>query len=160
MTDDTIIQDTDHAEARTTAAPVHLWIVGGLALLWNAIGATDYLMSQTHNDAMIRAMMPDLDPNVVWTYMDSFPVWASAGWGLGVWGAVAGSLLLLARSRHAVTAFALSLLGMALSFGYQFTIAPPPPAGMDDPIMPIVVVLIGIALFVYARAMRAKGVLR
>ena len=32
-------------------APVHLWIVGGLSLLWNAFGAFDYLMTQLQVEA-------------------------------------------------------------------------------------------------------------
>lgn len=31
---------------RASKVPVHLWIVGGLALLWNAVGAFDYLATQ------------------------------------------------------------------------------------------------------------------
>jgi len=29
--------------------PIHLWVVGILAILWNSIGAVDYLMTQTQN---------------------------------------------------------------------------------------------------------------
>jgi hypothetical protein len=52
-------------------------------------------------------------------------------WALGVWGALAGSMLLLLRSRRAVTAFAASLVGLAVSTGYQLTHAVH--AGIDDP---------------------------
>ena len=92
--------------------------------------------------------------------MDAMPIYASFGWGLGVWSALGGTLLLLARSRHAVTLYLASLVGMALSFGYQFLLAPPAPPGMDSPVIPLVIIAIGIALFVYARQMRIKGVLR
>src|SRR3546814_17255148 len=54
------------------------------------------------------------------SFFYSFPLWANVGWELGVWGSVLGSLLLLARSRHAVTAFLLSLVGLAISSVYQF----------------------------------------
>jgi len=30
--------------------PLHLWVVGILALLWNAIGVLNYLMTQTRNE--------------------------------------------------------------------------------------------------------------
>ena len=53
-------------------------------------------------------------------YMLSMPAWMSAFWALGVWGSVLGSVLLLVRSRHAVTAFLLSLVGLAISCIYQF----------------------------------------
>lgn len=145
----------EHAVAKT---PLHLWIVGILSTLWGAFGGYDYVMSRTHNVAYLKSMMPSLDPNVVYGYMDSMPIYASIGWGLGVWGGLLGGVLLLMRSRHAVTAFLVSLIGMALSFGYQFLVSRPP-AGMDNPIMPLCIVAVGLGLFFYARAMRSRGVL-
>ena len=155
--DDTI--DTA-ATATAARAPAQLWVVGILALMWNAFGAYDYLMSRTHNDAYLRRMMPGTDPALAWAYMDSYPLLASIGWGLGVWGGLAGTILLLMRSRHAVVLYLASLVGMALSFGYQFLMAPPAPAGLDNPMIPLIIVAIGVALFLYARTMRQRGVLR
>jgi hypothetical protein len=70
------------AQART---PAHLWLVGALALLWNGYGCVDYLMMRTRNTGYLTSMMPGTDPNEVYSYIDSFPVWAQIGWGLGVW---------------------------------------------------------------------------
>jgi len=140
-------------------APVHLWIVGILALLWNLIGVVDYVMSRSRNDEYFQAVIPSLDPAVIYAYIDRMPLLVAAGWGLGVWGALVGTLLLLARSRHAVLAYLVSLVGAVVSFGVQFG-GPKPPEGMDGPVMPIVITLIALALLLYARAMRAKGVLR
>ena len=140
--------------------PAHLWIVGGLAALWNAFRAYDYLMTRMRNLDYLSQMG---DPNAVLAWIDDFPIWAQVGWGLGVWMGVLGSLLLLGRSRWAVPAFGLSLVGMALSFGYQYSGASPMPARMSGSVMvyfPLVIVAIGLALFAYARAMAKKGVLR
>lgn len=143
-------------QART---PVHLWIVGVLALLWNAIGVTDYTMMRTRNEGYFRALMPDLDLAAALGYMDSMPVLQSLGWALGVWGALTGTVLLLMRSRHAVVAYLVSLVGAVVAFTFQFAGATPP-AGMDDPVVPAIVTLIAIGLLVYARWMRGRGVLR
>ena len=43
------------AQVRT---PVHLWIVGIVALLWNAIGCYDYLMTRMRNTDYFEKMMP------------------------------------------------------------------------------------------------------
>ena len=149
--------------ARTrTATPVHLWIVGALALLWNAFGAYDYLMTRMRNTDYLASMMPDADPNAVLAWIDAFPIWAQAGWGLGVWGGLVGAMMLLARSRWTVAAFAASLLGAVISLGYQL-FAAPPLAGVDATMaktMPVVIIVVALALFLYARAMRARGVLR
>jgi hypothetical protein len=78
-----------------------------------------------------------------------------------VWGSVAGSILLLLRSRHAVTAFAVSLVGAVLSFIYQATLDLPP--AMDttmNKVMPLVILGAIVVQWWYARRMRAAGVLR
>lgn len=139
--------------------PTHVWIVGGLATLWNLVGVTGYLAARMHNVDLMRRMGSKVDPEVALAYADAMPIWASFGWGLGVWTGLLGSVLLLLRNRYAVHAFALSLVGVVLSFSYQFFVTPPPP-GMDDKVMPAVIIVIAIALFLYARAMQAKGVLR
>ena len=155
---DDAIDNSATADGR--AVPTHLWIVGVLALIWNAFGAYDYLMTRMHNTDYLRSMMPGVDPAVALAYVDSMGMVAAIGWGLGVWGALAATLLLLARSRHAVTLYLLSLLGMVMSFGTQFLGPQKPPPGMDNPIIPAVITLVGIGLFLYARAMRQRGVLR
>jgi hypothetical protein len=147
------------AEGRT---PVHLWIVGILALLWNAIGCYDYVMTRMRDTDYFAKMMPGTDPNAVLAYIDSFPVWAQAGWALGVWGGLVGALLLLVRSRYAVWSFGLSLIGAILGLGYQIA-NPGGPAAMHEgagAIMPYVI--IGIALFLawYSWSQEKKGVLR
>jgi hypothetical protein len=142
--------------------PVHLWVVGILATLWNAFGCYDYLMTRTENADYIRSMMPHADPAAVFAWAEAFPIWAQLGWGLGPWCGLAGSILLLLRSRFAVHAFALSLIGMVLSFGYQFFGAEPMPgvAGTEAKVMPVVIVIVGLLLLWYAASMRKKGVLR
>ena len=150
----------DTAGART---PVHLWIVGGLALIWSAFGCYDYLMTRMRNTDYLAEMMPNVDPNAMLAWVDSFPIYAQFGWGLGVWGGLVGALLLLIRNRWAVLAFGLSAVGAVLGLGYQILAAPPLPGAAGDPmmdIMPYVIILIAVALFLYARAMRTKGVLR
>lgn len=143
-------------------APVHLWIVGLVSLLWNSFGCYDYLMTRARNTDYLSSAMPGVDPKVMLDYVDSFPMIAQVGWGLGVWGALLGSVLLLIRSRHAVLAFALSFLGMILSLGYQIVLAPPPPELNEGAMayMPYVIILVGVALLYYANVQKKKGVLR
>ena len=141
----------------TGRAPAHLWIVGGVSTLWNAFGCYDYVMTTTRNAAYLAMFTPEQR-----AYFDAFPSWVVATWAFGVWGALAGSLLLLARSRHAVTAFAVSLAGLAISTFYSYVLSSPPP-GMDTPAMIALNVAIwaaAIGLLAYAIAMRKRGVLR
>ena len=100
-------------QARNGRAPVHLWIVGGLALLWSAFGCYDYVMTRMRNTDYLAAMMPTIDPNAALAWIDGFPIWVQAGWALGVWGGLVGAILLLARRRWAVPLFAASLVGVS-----------------------------------------------
>ena len=143
-------------EVRKT--PVHLWIVGVVSLLWNAVGAFDYTMTKMQNAEYLAAFTPEQQ-----AWFASFPLWANIGWALGVWGSVLGSLLLLARSRHAVSAFAVSLVGLAISCIYQFGLHYGDLMrlfGMFPMIFTAIIWVILIALYLYARKQAAAGVLR
>lgn len=143
-------------------APMHLWIVGILSLLWNAFGCYDYFMTRTNGVAYINSMMHTDQGAAMMAYINSLPIWVSAAWGFGVWGGLAGSILLLMRSRHAVTALGVSMIGAIVGLGWQL-LNPPGIAEMSETInmiMPYVIIAVAIALFFYARAQRAKGLLR
>jgi len=143
--------------------PVHIWIVGAMSFIWSCFGCYDYLMTRLRDTDYIASAMPGVDPNNVLAWVDAFPLYAQIGWGLGVWMGLAGSILLLIRHRLAVWAYGLSLLGAVLGLGYQIALAPPLPGAHETPMMkaiPYIVILIAVALFVYARAMEKRGVLR
>jgi hypothetical protein len=143
-------------------APAHLWIVGIVALLWNGFGAYDYFMTRTRGAAYVESMMPGVDGNKIMAYIDSLPIWASAGWGLGVWGGLLGAILLLMRHRLAVPVLGLSLLGAIVGIGYQLMRpldVPDMHTGFNA-VVPYLIILIAALLFLYARGQRAKGVLR
>ena len=150
------------ADAMPARTPAHLWIVGILSLLWNAFGCYNYFMTRTQGEAWIRQMMHTADGPAIMAYLDSFPIWASAGWALGVWSGLLGSVLLLMRNRLAIPAFAVSLIGAVASNLYQLMYPADIPelAGGPNAVMPYVIMVIAIALFLYARAQRARGVLR
>ena len=136
-------------------APWHLWLVGGLALLWNGYGAYDYVMSQLKGAAYYRQVgMTEAQI----AFMDAYPVWMNAVWALGVWTAVGGSVLLLLRSRWALPLFVLSLIGFLGSVAYAR--AMPDGAAMMNLVMSLVIAG-GCLFFIwYAWAMSRAGVLR
>ncbi|MNE60145.1 hypothetical protein D3C80_1552740 [compost metagenome] len=93
-------------------------------------------------------------------YFFAMPTWMYVPWTMGVWGAVLGSLLLLARSRWAVHAFAISLIGAFVSVIYTYFIG----NGLQalGPVAHVQLVILAIAalLLWYASAMAKKAVLR
>ncbi len=136
-------------------APWHLWVIGVVSLLWNAMGALDYTMTELRNAAYLSAMTP---PQIAW--LNAIPAWAVALWAIGVWGGVAGSLLLLARRRWAVAAFALSLVGVIGITLFQLSSAMPATMpGGNDMLFKLAIVTGAVALLWYARAMQRRNVI-
>lgn len=147
-------------QAVSARTPVHLWIVGVLSLLWNAFGCYDYLMTRMHNMEYLAQMGGD--PNRLLAYVEGMPMFAQAGWGLGVWGGLLGAVLLLIRSRWAAHAFGASLIGAVVSLGYQMLDKTAPPE-MTQGMMryvPFVIILLAALQFYYAWRQSKAGVLR
>ena len=143
--------------------PWHLWVVGLVTLIWNGFGAYDYIMSKTENREYLAQMMEPTGVSVdgAIAYMDAMPLWANIAWGLGVWGAVAGSILLLLRNRFAFHAFAVSLVGLVFGMLHQWTNPMPEMTDTTTPmVFTLVIFAITIFLLWYSRRMTAKSVLR
>lgn len=144
------------AEQSIRRTPLHLWIVGVLSLLWNAVGAFDYLATQLELEAyMSRFSEEQL------AYFYGFPAWAVACWALGVWAAFAGSIGLLLRRRWAAWAFAVSIFGMVFTTLYNFVLSDGAEImGAAGILFSVVIWLVAIFLLVYSRRMAFAGVLR
>jgi hypothetical protein len=137
-------------------APRHLWIVGVLALLWNAIGAFDYSATQLR----IESYMSQFSPEQL-AYFYGFPVWAVAAWAIAVWFSLLGSLGLLLRKAWAVWLFGIAIAAMVITAVYNFVLSDGlSMMGMSGVIFTAVIWLIAFGLFFYARAMAKRGVLR
>lgn len=142
-------------ETNPYRAPAHLWVLGILSLLWNCYGAYDYVMSHIGTAQSLGLS----DETIAW--LRAFPAWVTGAWAIGVWVSLAGSLLLLLRSRRAQTAFLVSLAGTLVSFAYQFSSDRPAELqGGVALVMPLVIVIMIVAQWYYARRMSAAGVLR
>jgi hypothetical protein len=127
-----------------------------LALVWNAFGCTDFSMTVTRNPEWLAPLSPEM---IDW--LDAAPSWTIVTWALGVWGGLAGSLLLLLRSRWAVAAFTISLLGLAVNQIYPFVSEVP--AMLTSPAsigMTLVIWAVALFLLWYAVRLRNAGVLR
>lgn len=138
--------------------PVHLWIVGIVSLLWNSGGAVDYVMTRTGNAAYLAAQ-----PALRLTLLEQAPAWFDIAWPIGVWFSVIGSLLVLARSHFAGSAFALSFFGLIASSVYTYGIADggnmAMAAGPMAVIFTIAIPVLILGQWLYARAMTRAGVL-
>ena len=146
------------SEPRQTPPP-SFWAVALIGLAWNLFWGVDYWMTRSRN---IDYLKQSGDPQVILDWIDSFPLWAQFCWGLGVWGSVAGSVLLILRSRHAIAAFLISLVGAVGSLGYQ-TLFSDIPASLDTAagkLVAVAIPLIVIFQWQFSRRAAANGVLR
>jgi hypothetical protein len=142
----------------STKAPWHLWVVGVVSLLWNAVGALDFTMTQLEVTAYLKGLTP-----AQLEYIYGFPFWAVLVWGVGTWGSLLGSLFLLLRRRFAVKLFGASIIGALLTNLYSYGLSDGLKVmqnGVGAVIFSVVICVIVILLFVYARAMRQRGILR
>lgn len=135
------------------ATPWHLWVVGVVTLLFNAMGIVSYLTTKL---GMLAEM--GLTPDQI-AFMESYPAWISAFWALGVWGAFAGSVLLLARSRWAVTAMVVATIGLVGTTLGNYLVLDVP-AEMQAPALDVAIWVVTLFLLFYARAMARAGVLK
>lgn len=157
------------SDTRSLKAPWHLWVVGVIAVLWNAYGGYDYTLSMTQGATHMAAS--GMTPDQI-AFYDAMPVWMTAVWAIGVWGGVAGSLLLLLRSKLALPVFAVSFAAFVTSLVYVYGLSDGSEVMgfmMQDGVKVAssmivimnVVIATGCALFTgYAVLMARKGVLR
>ncbi len=85
--------------------PMHLWIVGVLALLWNFMGAFDYLATQLK----LESYMGNFSEEQL-EYFYGIPAWAVSGWAFAVWIGLVGTVGLCCASAGRSWAFAVSLV--------------------------------------------------
>ena len=133
--------------------PWHLWVVGALTLLWNSVGGFSYTM--TRLGLLEQLGMGETEI----AFFESAPVWSNAFWALGVWGAIAGSVLILLRSRFAIHATITALIGLAGSNYWQYGVAQVPASLQNTPLT-IAIWATTLFMLFYALRMRSAGVLK
>jgi len=147
---------SDYQATSKGRTPWHLWVVGVLAVLWNSMGAFDYVMTETRNEAYMSKFTPEQ-----LEFFYGFPAWVVALWAIAVWGGVLGAILLLLRKRFAAGVFLVSFLAMVGTTFHNFVLSNGLEA-IGDPfalVFSAVIFVVALLLFIYARAMRNKGVL-
>lgn len=145
----------DHTTG-TIRTPWHLWVVGVLSLLWNAMGAYDYLMTETQNEAYMSSFTPEQ-----LEFFYGFPAWVVAFWAIAVWGGVLGSILLLLRKKLAVGVFLASFVSMIITTIHNWGLSNGLEVmGSTGIIFSVMIFVFALFLYLYARAMRDRGVLK
>jgi hypothetical protein len=138
--------------------PWHLWLVGVIAVLFNAIGVFDFVMSRAQGAAYMASA--GMTPDQIAHYM-GMPVWMTGVWAVGVFGAFGASVLLLLRRRLAFPVFVLSLAAFLVSLLYTYVLTNGGAImGRQMAVTSAMIAILLVLFSWYSRWMAARGVLR
>ena len=94
-------------------------------------------------------------------HYQEMPVWMTAVWAIGVWGAFLASILLLLRRKLAFAVFVLSLAAFLLSLVYTYVLTDGGAImGRQMAIASTVIAILLLFFSWYSHAMAKRGVLR
>ena len=136
------------SEKSNTKPAVWFWIVSILALLWNLMGVMSYLEQAYMTDEMKTQYTADQ-----LTLMEGIPAWVTAAFAIAVWGGLLGCIALLFGKKWAKPLLMLSLIAILIQMAYSFfmTNAAEIYGPIPGVIVPLLVIIIGIALVQFAR---------
>ncbi len=139
--------------AIVSSRPTRFWVIAVAALLWNLLGTVMFVQQVIMTPEALAAL-----PEAERAMREAAPGWINIAFGVAVFGGVLGAIGLLLKSRWAVLMFGLSLVGLVVQLASVYALTPAwqatGPAGVA---MPIVLVLIAIFLWWYARKAAARG---
>lgn len=134
------------------ATPWHLWVVGGLLLIWNGLAAFSYAATAIRFEPYLSSFPKDaLD------YYLNAPAWMSVMWGVSTVGGFLGAALLLLRRKIAVPVFVVS---WACSVAAVFYTHMNPPPGGGDTMFAVAVLIAALLVVFYMVWLSRRGVLR
>ena len=132
--------------------PWHLWVVGILALLWNASGAYTIMMAQA-------GRLPNLSADEA-AYYAAQPLWFMVVTDIALIAAIAGAVAILLKRRIAVWLFGVSLAAIVISNVYDLA------TGMSRAVtstgalvVTAIIFVLAVLELVYVLVMRKRAVL-
>lgn len=138
------------------AGSVHwsFWLVGVVALVWNVGGCVNYII-QMNADSL--AAYREVEQAII----QGRPAWATAGFGLAVFGGALGSLLLLLRKPAAYYLFIASLLGVIVTSIHTLGVASATDfSAMEMVVIVLMPVVVAAFLVWYSKRAENKGWLK
>jgi len=144
-------------ETRVNKAPWWFWLVSILFLLLNLVACWGYWSEMTMSDEAYLeaygAVMNNLRGETPW--------WSISGYAIGVWGGLAGSILLLLRKKLCLPFFYASFIGAIVGWSwYIIDIRFRDAMGTPGWVFMILIWLECIFIIWFARKMLVKGILR
>ncbi len=138
----------------TNKPPAIYWIISVLALLWNILGVMAYLGQAYMTDELKAEYSAEQ-----LALIESTPAWVTAAFAFAVFGGFLGCVALLLRKKWAKQLFLISLLGVLAQNAYSFfmTNASEVFGTTQGVVMPLMVIIIAVFLYWYAKQAAAKN---
>ena len=134
--------------------PTSFWIIAGVALVWNLIGLMIYYMQVTSSPEELAQYYNEAEL----AFVTSTPTWATSAYAIAVTAGVLGCLFLLLRKAWAIPMFIISLAGVVVQDVHAFLIADGIGVwGLKAAVLPVIVLVVGVALILYSRGTKDKG---
>lgn len=131
----------------TTKPSTSFWVISAIGLIWNLMGANQYVQQAYKTEAFKSMYTPEQ-----LTTITNMPVWATTAFAIAVFAGVLGCVLLLLRKKQAKLLFQISLLGIIVQMIYNFFIVKITEVyGPGAVIMPIMILVIGFFLLSYSK---------
>ena len=136
-----------------TPVPMILWVVGGVALLWNIMGCGIFFNEMFNQEAAIES----------WTeaqkeWVRSTPFWVYVIFGLSVATGLVASVGLLLRKDWSLPLFIASFIFGLIQMGYTMLIAGGLKLmGASGAVMPVVVVSLALAWVLSTRKFKSAN---
>ena len=130
------------------------WIIAVLALLWNLMGVSRYLM-EAYNVESFRSQF-NVDQLAL---MDGSPSWLTAVFAIAVFSGLIACVALLLKRKLAIVLFGISLLFVLIQMisVWVTTNAIEVFGIVDGVVMPMIVIIISIFLYYYSKGAGLKG---
>lgn len=124
------------------------WVLGVLALLWNLMGVSAYLMDAYMKDDVMAAFSEAQKA----IFIDQ-PIWLTAAYALAVFGGTLGCVGLLLRKKWAIPLFLISLIAVIARTAYYFFMTNSTEVFdmVQGTILPIAVIIIAALLYIFSK---------
>lgn len=140
----------------TRPIPVSFWIVAVLGLLWNLYGVAMFWLNLMITPQAIAAL-PEAERQIT----QAMPRWIMLPFAMATIGGVLGMLGLLLRRSWAVPMLLVSLLALVVQFVSVYLTTPVwALTGAAGAAFPLVLWLVALGLWLFARRAAARGWLR
>jgi hypothetical protein len=140
----------------TSPAPRWFMVVSVLALLWNLLGVTAFIMQMTMTPEMVSQL-----PEAEQALYRALPLWVVIAFACAVFGGALGSLGLVLKRRLAVPLLWISLIGVIVQLSHSLFMSNTMEVyGPGALVMPIMVLIIAIGLLLLGHKARTAGWLK